>query len=108
MAIGEVAATVAVTPRHLGTLFQREVGRSPKAIARLFRFERAVRQVRTAVGRGNRVDLAAVAAAAGYADQSYLTRDFVDRLGVAPSRWITEEFRNLQEHGADPATDSGS
>jgi AraC-like DNA-binding protein len=103
MPISAVAARVGLTPRHLGTLFTREVGRSPKAVARLIRFQHAVELIKNDVARGGRTDLAAVAARCGYADQSHLTHDFVDRLGVPPTRWITEEFRNLQDHGAPPA-----
>jgi AraC-like DNA-binding protein len=106
--IGEVATTVGVTPRHLGTLFQREIGRSPKTIALLFRFQRAVAEVRDQIGRRDRIDLAAVAAVAGYADQSHLTRDFVDRLGVPPTRWISAEFRNLQDRGWWAGAESGA
>lgn len=100
--VADVAAAVGVTSRHLGTLFRREVGHPPKTIAQLFRFEQAVEEVRGALRRHGRVDLAAVAARAGYADQSHLTRDFVARLGVPPSRWLAEEFRNLQGYAADP------
>ncbi len=103
MPISAVAARVGLTPRHLGTLFTREVGRSPKAVARLIRFQHAVELIKHDVARSGRTDLAAVAARCGYADQPHLTHDFVERLGVPPTRWITEEFRNLQDHGAPPA-----
>ena len=92
----QLAQTVGLTTRHLSTLFQRELGRSPKAVAQLFRFQGAVSQVRAQLARQGRVDLAQVAAGAGYADQSHLTRDFVQRVGVPPTRWISQEFRNLQ------------
>jgi AraC-like DNA-binding protein len=103
MPISAVAARVGLTPRHLGTLFTREVGRSPKAVARLIRFQHAVELIKHDVARAGRTDLAAVAARCGYADQPHLTHDFVERLGVPPTRWITEEFLNLQDHGAPPA-----
>lgn len=101
--IGELAARVGLTPRHLSTLFTREVGRSPKTVAQLIRFQHAVGLIRNDIARDGRTELARVAAEAGYADQSHLTRDVVDRLGVPPTRWIAEEFRNLQDHGAPPA-----
>ncbi|HEU5487148.1 MAG TPA: helix-turn-helix domain-containing protein [Microlunatus sp.] len=104
--IERVAEAVGLTPRHLGTLFQREVGRSPKTVAQLFRFQAAVVGVRAQLARSGRVDLAAVAAGAGYADQSHLTRDFRQRVGVPPTRWITEEFRNLQDHSGPPRAES--
>lgn len=106
--IGEVASGVGLTARHLGTLFQRELGTSPKTVAQLFRFQRAVGEVRTMITDRGRVDLAAVADRAGYADQSHLSRDVKDRLGVPPTQWIHEEFRNLHDHARAAAADSRS
>lgn len=103
LSIGEVAARVGLTQRHLSTLFTREVGRTPKTVAQLIRFQHAVDLIKNDIARAGRTELAQVAARAGYADQSHLTRDVVDRLGVPPTRWIIEEFRNLQDHGAPPA-----
>lgn len=108
MPISEVAQRVGVSPRHLGTLFAREVGRSPKTVAQLFRFQGAVTEIREAVAGRRPVDLAAVAARAGYADQSHLSRDFGDRLGASPSRWLREEFRNLQDHPLTTAPESST
>jgi transcriptional regulator GlxA family with amidase domain len=62
------------------------------------RFDRARREVARRGGR----DLAGVATAAGYADQSHLDREFRAFAGVPPSRWWTEEFRNVQA-GPAPA-----
>jgi AraC-like DNA-binding protein len=101
--IAEIAACVGLTPRHLGTLFRREVGQSPKTVAQLIRFQRSVELIKTSVSRTGRADLAGVAARSGYSDQSHLSRDFLERIGVPPTRWILEEFRNLQDHGAPPA-----
>jgi AraC-like DNA-binding protein len=67
------------------------------------RFQRAVELIKVDVARSGRTDLAEVAVRCGYADQSHLTHDFVERLGVPPTRWIAEEFRNIQDHGAPPA-----
>ena len=108
MPINEVANAVGVSSRHLGTLFVREVGCPPKTVAQLFRFQRAAGGIRAAVAAQRQVDLATVAACAGYADQSHLTRDFVDRLGVPPRRWIVDEFRNLQAHPLTMAPESST
>lgn len=97
--IGVVADRVGVTGRHLTTLFQREVGRSPKTVATLMRFERATAAISRSVRNDARADLAAVAAATGYSDQAHLTRDFTRFAGVPPRRWVAEEFRNIQDGG---------
>jgi AraC-like DNA-binding protein len=97
--VSTVADQVGVTGRHLTTLFQREVGRSPKTVARLMRFERATAQISKSVRRHATADLAAVAARTGYSDQAHLTREFAGFVGVPPGRWIAEEFRNIQDGG---------
>jgi AraC-like DNA-binding protein len=97
--IGTVADRVGLSSRHLNSLFRREVGHGPKTIARLIRFQQAVAMLADSVRRLGRVDLAAVAAATGHADQAHLTREFVSFVGVAPRAWLAEEFRNIQDGG---------
>lgn len=97
--VGAVADRVGVTSRHLTTLFHREVGRSPKTVAMLMRFERATARIAESVRRSGTVDLAAVAANTGYSDQAHLTREFTRFAGAPPRRWIAEEFRNIQDGG---------
>jgi AraC-like DNA-binding protein len=103
--VGALADRVGVTSRHLTTLFHREVGRSPKTVARLIRFERATAQITGSVRCGATADLAAVAANTGYSDQAHLTREFTQFAGVPPRRWIAEEFRNIQDGGYPPRAD---
>jgi AraC-like DNA-binding protein len=97
--VGAVADRVGVTGRHLTTLFQREVGHSPKTVAMLMRFEHATARISASVRRFATVDLAAVAASTGYSDQAHLSREFTRFAGVPPGRWIAEEFRNIQYGG---------
>ncbi|WIM90393.1 helix-turn-helix domain-containing protein [Candidatus Mycobacterium wuenschmannii] len=94
-----VADRVGVTGRHLTTLFHREVGRSPKTVARLMRFERASTRIADSVRRCATADLASIAASTGFSDQAHLTREFARFTGVPPSHWIAEEFRNIQDGG---------
>lgn len=94
--VGELARETGWSTRHLGTVLRRETGLSPKAAARVVRFDRARREVTRRQGR----ELAAVAAASGYADQSHLDREFRAFTGLAPSRWWAEEFRNVQAPAA--------
>lgn len=97
--IGSVADQIGISTRHLTTLFHREVGRSPKTVSMLMRFEHATSRISDSVRRTGRVDLASVAAETGYSDQAHLTREFVRFTGVAPRHWLAEEFRNIQDGG---------
>ncbi|RCK69811.1 AraC family transcriptional regulator [Desertihabitans brevis] len=103
--VAEVAREVGFTARHLDTLFQREVGRSPKTVARLIRFERATTAL-AGQARVGRVDLAGLAARCGYSDQSHLSRDFVAFTALPPRRWVAEELWNIQSGGHRSAAPS--
>jgi AraC-like DNA-binding protein len=46
-----------------------------------------------------------IAAEHGYADQSHLVRDFVAFSGRSPTRWLAEEFGNVQAKGAPGGRD---
>jgi AraC-like DNA-binding protein len=89
--VDALTAETGWSARHLAAMMRREVGLPPKAAARVVRFDRARRLL---AGGGWRV--ADVAAAAGYADQSHLDRDFRQFAGAPPSRWLAEEVRNVQ------------
>lgn len=97
--IAGIAEQVGVSQRHLTTLFRREVGHTPKAVAMLMRFEYATARIADDVRRRGQADLASIAAAAGYADQAHLTREFVRYAGVSPAAWLAEEFQNIQDGG---------
>lgn len=99
IAVGALADRVGVSARHLTTLFRREVGRTPKTVSMLMRFEHATTAIAASARRHGRVDLAAVAADTGYYDQAHLTREFVRFAGVPPRAWLAEEFRNIQDGG---------
>ncbi len=71
--------------RHVTERFRRQLGVSPKAYARLLRFEHAASLLRA--GKGRCLSLAETAAVAGYYDQSHLTRDFVALAGTTPGAY---------------------
>lgn len=100
--IAGIAEQIGVSQRHLTTLFRREVGHTPKAVAMLMRFEYATARMADQARRHQQVDLAGVAVAAGYADQAHLTREFVRYAGVSPAAWLAEEFQNIQDGGHAP------
>ncbi len=73
------------SPRTLERCFDRWVGISPKELARLLRFQRALR-----LSAQPGLSWAAVAARAGYADQAHLGRDFRQFAGASPTAALAE------------------
>jgi AraC-like DNA-binding protein len=82
LAIASLARS-GVGARQIERSFQRRVGLSPKAFARVTRFRRLV----AAAGSG-RQGWADLAAACGFADQAHMVREFRALAGVTP----TEHF----------------
>jgi AraC-like DNA-binding protein len=82
--------------RRFGTRFRTEIGLAPKEAARVVRFDRARRLLQRRVAAAGPPELAALAAACGYYDQAHLAREFRALAGCPPSRWLAEEFRNVQ------------
>lgn len=100
--IRELAQQTGWSARHLQARFRIETGLTPKQAARVIRFDRA----RHALARDPHVDVADVAARHGYADQSHLDREFRALAGCSPTRWLAEEFRNIQGgHWTPPQTE---
>jgi AraC-like DNA-binding protein len=87
--IGAIAREVGWSERHLAAQFRTEIGLTPKAVARVIRFDRARRMIRNRPG----VD---VATRCGYFDQSHLVRDFVAFTGLSPTSWLAAEVGNIQ------------
>jgi AraC-like DNA-binding protein len=96
--IEELARRVFLSRRRLSTLFAAEFGLTPKEAARNMRFTHAVARIGEGVRSGS-LDLADVAAACGFADQSHLDREFRAFSGTSPSGWLAEEFPNIQAGG---------
>jgi AraC-like DNA-binding protein len=95
-AVPELAREAGWSSRRLGTRFRTEIGLGPKQAARVVRFDRARRLLQRRVAAAGPPDLAALAAACGYYDQAHLAREFRALAGCPPSRWLAEEFRNVQ------------
>lgn len=86
VAITDVAAWLGWSMRHLQQQFSAEFGLTPKAVAKVSRFERSVPLV--AAGGA---PLAGVAVECGYADQGHLTRDWHALAGTSPARWRRQD-----------------
>jgi AraC-like DNA-binding protein len=76
--VEDPAASVAVSERRLRRRFVQAVGYGPATYLRVSRFQRAVALAPGVAG------LAALAAAAGYADQAHLSRDCRALTGLTP------------------------
>ena len=98
--VGDLAAATGWSSRHLASRFRAEIGLTPKAAARVIRFDRAkqalISRVRTPADQDGGYQLADLAADTGYFDQAHLAREFRSLAGVPPSQWLAEEFRNVQ------------
>lgn len=103
--VADLARETAMSSRQLSTLFDRELGIGPKTLASLMRFDHALAALGGRVRAGAAVDLADIAQACGYYDQSHLAREFRRFTGTSPSGFLAEEFRNIQAGGHQPAAD---
>jgi AraC-like DNA-binding protein len=80
--VAEPARDTSWSSRQLRNRFSAEIGLTPKAAARVIRFD--------------------VAAECGYYDQAHLTREFRALAGCPPSTWLAEECRNVQAAADGP------
>jgi AraC-like DNA-binding protein len=98
--VGDLATETGWSSRHLASRLRAEIGLTPKAAARVIRFDRAkqtlISRVRTRAFQDGGYQLADLAADTGYFDQAHLAREFRSLAGVPPSQWLAEEFRNVQ------------
>ncbi len=78
----DVAAEVGLSLRQLRRRCHAAVGYGPKTLQRVLRFRRFVSRIDASPGV---LDLAAVAAEAGYADQAHLTRECGGLSGLTPA-----------------------
>jgi AraC-like DNA-binding protein len=87
--VPDLAAETGWSERHLRSQFRAEIGLTPKAAARVIRFDRARRRLQArAPGPARLADLAADC---GYYDQAHLDREFRALAGCPPTRWLAEE-----------------
>lgn len=83
--IDGLARAANVSPRRLRELFLREVGVTPKRLARILRFRAALERLATAPA----VDLTRLALDCGYYDQAHLHRDFRGLATMTPVDYLT-------------------
>jgi AraC-like DNA-binding protein len=78
--LSEVAGAAELSQRHIERLFARELGFPPKTVARVLRFQWALRNLM----KKPDAPLGTIAAAAGYFDQAHFVRDFKQFTGGIP------------------------
>lgn len=98
--VDAVADELGVSRQHLARAFRREVGVSPKQLARIARVQRAVAALRPGV------DLARLAVELGYFDQAHFSNEVRAIVGIAPSVLAAAPPRALAHLFAGPATPS--
>jgi AraC-like DNA-binding protein len=84
LAVEGLAREMGVSRKHLSTLFRRQTGLTPKALARVHRFKSAI----SLLANADRVPWVELAAHCGYYDQSHLIRDFRAFSGYAPGEFL--------------------
>jgi AraC-like DNA-binding protein len=95
--VAELAERLGVSERQLHRRCTAAVGYGPKVLDRVLRFRRFLNLLRAPSGVGVPRDLAGLAAAAGYADQSHLTRECVRLAGATPGRLLAQHVRSVQD-----------
>ncbi|MPZ87396.1 MAG: helix-turn-helix domain-containing protein [Nitriliruptorales bacterium] len=90
--VGDLAAEVGWSRRHLTARVREQLGLSPKRMARLARFDHAT----TLLSRPGGLGFADVAAATGYYDQAHFTNDVRELSGLSPTQL---QARRLPEGG---------
>jgi AraC-like DNA-binding protein len=95
--VDALAGAAGVSPRHLERVFRREVGLSPKRLARIVRLQDVMRRVARAPSRWVEVALDC-----GYADQAHLAREFRELAGATPTAWLGREGQDLARRFTAP------
>jgi AraC-like DNA-binding protein len=86
--IGALAEELRCSRTHLTARFREQLGMRPKTLARVLRFDRAVRELR----RDGAVRLAEIAHGCGYYDQAHFNRDFGRFAGTTPSEFLARQL----------------
>lgn len=70
-----------ISQKHLITLFNKQVGLTPKSLVRIFRFQKVIHELE----KKKKVDWMQVATDCGYYDQAHFIKDFHTFSGIKPS-----------------------
>jgi transcriptional regulator GlxA family with amidase domain len=88
VSVSMLSSLIGLSRSYFSRAFRSTVGRTPHAYLVRLRIERAMRLM-----ADTRAPLSDVALAAGFADQSHLSRSFRRTTGVTPAQWRREQGR---------------
>lgn len=100
--IGALCSEVGISRKHLIDLFKREVGCTPKELARLHRFAHVLQSIDPAAPS----DWTSLAYENNYFDQAHFSHDFADYTGLNPSAYL-QVLRGIPAQGFDHAAALG-
>jgi AraC-like DNA-binding protein len=98
MPISQIQAATGWSRRRLATRFREQVGLTPKAAARVLRFDRATELLVRSAPRS----LASIAMASGYYDQAHFNREFRRLAGCTPSAYLAALYPDAPGAAAAP------
>jgi len=81
--IKDLALKAGITQKHLISLFRKQVGLSPKALGRIFRFQKVILELE----KNKNIDWLQIVTDCGYYDQAHFIRDFYTFSGLRPSTY---------------------
>lgn len=96
--ISEIQATTGWSRRRLAARFREQIGLTPKAAARVLRFDRATELL----VRPNSRSIASIALSCGYYDQAHFNREFRLLAGCTPSAYLAALYADAPGVAATP------
>ena len=84
MSLRALRNSLGISERRLERRFMKDVGCSPKMLARISRFQNVVRNIQSA----DKPDFADIALSSGYYDQSHMIREFSEFSGETPLGYL--------------------
>ena len=96
--VDQLAGRIGWSPRQLEREFRAGIGLSPKAFARIIRFQNLLRLV----GEGSLREWASLALEGGYSDQPHMVREFREFSGQSPTERQTAAVGDLARHFVSP------
>lgn len=98
MRMGQLAQNIGWSRRQLEREFRLRAGLSPKALARIIRFQNLLQLV----GEGSLRQWASLALESGYADQPHMVREFRQFAGQSPTEQRANTSGHLSHHFVSP------